>query len=49
MMERLRISDNNRYFERSDGTPFIWLADTPWTVPARLKWDDVQHYMKTEN
>ena len=47
MMERLRISDNNRYFERSDGTPFIWLADTAWTVPARLKWDDVQHYMKT--
>ena len=46
-MERLAISDNGRYFVKPDGTPFIWLADTAWTVPARLKWDDVQHYMKT--
>ena len=46
-MDRLRISDNGRYFVKADGTPFIWLADTAWTVPARLKWDDVQHYMKT--
>ncbi|MBP3912814.1 MAG: DUF4038 domain-containing protein [Lachnospiraceae bacterium] len=46
-MEKLRISENNRYFENADGSPFIWLADTAWTVPARLKWDDVLHYMKT--
>ena len=46
-MEPLRISDNNRYLVRPDGTPFIWLADTAWTVPARLSWYDVQHYMKT--
>ena len=46
-MEPLRISDNNRYLTFSDGTPFIWLADTAWTVPARLSWYDVQHYMKT--
>ena len=46
-MDRLRISDNGRYFVHEDGTPFIWLADTAWTVPARLKWDDVQYYMKT--
>ena len=46
-MDKLRISDNGRYFVKPDGTPFIWLADTAWTVPARLAWDDVQHYMKT--
>ena len=46
-MDRLRISGNGRYFVKPDGTPFTWLADTAWTVPARLKWDDVQHYMKT--
>ena len=46
-MERLRISDNGRYFVREDGSPFIWLADTAWTVPARLKWDDVHYYMQT--
>jgi hypothetical protein len=46
-MDKLRISDNGRYFVKADGTPFIWLADTAWTVPAKLKWDDVQHFMKT--
>ena len=46
-MDRLRISDNGKYFVKPDGSPFIWLADTAWTVPARLKWDDVLHYMKT--
>ena len=46
-MEKLRISDNGRFFVKPDGTPFIWLADTAWTVPARLKWDDVHHYMRT--
>ena len=46
-MDRLKISENGRYLTKADGTPFIWLADTAWTVPARLKWDDVQHYMKT--
>lgn len=46
-MEKLRISDNGRYFVKADGTPFIWLADTAWTVPSRLKWDDVLYYMNT--
>lgn len=46
-MERLRISENGRYFVKEDGSPFIWLADTAWTIPARLGWDDIQHYMKT--
>ena len=46
-MEKLRIADNGNYLVTSDLAPFIWLADTAWTVPARLSWDDVQHYMKT--
>ena len=46
-MEKLHISENGRYFEKADGSPFVWLADTAWTVPARLKWDDVLHYMET--
>lgn len=46
-MEKLRISDNGRYFVTQDGRPFSWLADTAWTVPARLKWDDVSCYMQT--
>ncbi len=46
-MDRLSISKDGRFFVTADGTPFRWLADTAWTVPARLKWDDVQYYMKT--
>ncbi len=45
-MEKLRISPNRRYFVRGDGTPFPWLADTDWTMPQRLKWDDALYLMK---
>jgi hypothetical protein len=45
-MKRLKISENRRYFVRQDRTPFIWLADTAWTMPQRLKWDDVDYYMR---
>jgi hypothetical protein len=26
----LKVSENRRYFEYGDGTPFLWLADTWW-------------------
>lgn len=45
-MEKLHISENNRYFVKEDGSPFIWLADTAWTMPQRMKWDDVDYFMK---
>lgn len=45
-MERLRISENGRYFIKPDGTPFTWLADTVWTMPQRMKWDDAEYLMK---
>jgi len=36
----LRVSENKRYFEHSDGTPFYWLGDTWWTgLSDRLPWD----------
>lgn len=44
-MERLNISDNKRYFVTPDGKPFPWLADTVWTMPQRLKWDDAEYLM----
>lgn len=46
-MEKLKISENNRYFVHADNTPFTRLADTVWTMPQRIKWDDVEYYMKT--
>ena len=45
-MERLKISENKRYFVTPDGKPFPWLADTVWTMPQRLKWDDAEHLMQ---
>lgn len=45
-MEKLKISKNNRYFVQTNGTPFTWLADTAWTMPQRMKWDDVEYYLK---
>lgn len=36
-MERLKISENKRYFVKANGEPFIWLADTAWTMPQRMK------------
>lgn len=44
-MEKLHFSENGRYFVTKDGKPFVWIADTAWTLPARLKWDDVNRYM----
>lgn len=45
-MERLKISENKRYFIKESGEKFIWLADTDWTMPQRLKWDDVEYLMQ---
>ena len=45
-MEKLRISENGRFFVKADGTPFPWLADTVWTIPQRMKWDDVEYLMQ---
>lgn len=44
-MERLHISDDGRHLVTESGSPFFYLADTAWTMPQRLKWDDVLHYM----
>lgn len=46
-MDRLRISENRRYFVKEDGTPFTWLADTDWTMPLAMKWDDALYLMQT--
>lgn len=45
-MKKLKISENRRYIETADGKLFPWLADTAWTIPQRMKWDDVEYYMQ---
>jgi len=37
----LRVSQNRRYLEHCDGTPFFWLGDTWWMgLCKRLSWPD---------
>lgn len=36
----LRLSENRRYIEHVDGTPFFWLADTVWCGPLFAELDD---------
>lgn len=37
----LRVSENHRYLEHIDGTPFFWLADTWWMgLCKRLTWPE---------
>jgi Protein of unknown function (DUF4038)/Putative collagen-binding domain of a collagenase len=45
-MEKLIISENRRLLTQQSGKPFIWLADTDWTIAHRLKWDDVEYLMQ---
>ena len=39
-MQRLRVSEDGRRLVTEQGDPFFYLADTAWTLPQRLKWDD---------
>ena len=32
----LRVSDNQRFLQYTDGTPFFWLGDTGWLLPQSL-------------
>ncbi|MBD3292812.1 MAG: DUF4038 domain-containing protein, partial [Armatimonadia bacterium] len=36
----LRVGEDRRYLERSDGTPLFWLADTAWNGALRATDDD---------
>ena len=37
----LRLSENRRYLQYADGTPFLWLADTWWFgMSSRLRWPE---------
>lgn len=44
-MERLQVSSDGRRLVTEQGTPFCYLADTAWTLPQRLKWDDALYYL----
>ena len=45
-LERLRVSADGRRLVTASGRPFLYLADTAWTLPQRLKWDDARYFME---
>ncbi|MBU1820311.1 MAG: glycoside hydrolase family 140 protein [Bacteroidetes bacterium] len=43
----LRVSDNQRYLQTTDGKPFFWLGDTAWELFHRLNREEADRYLKT--
>ena len=44
---RIRVSDNKRFLQHADGTPFFWLGDTGWEIFHRLTREEAGHYLET--
>ncbi len=42
---KLKVSENHRYLQHEDGTPFFWLGDTGWLLPERLNRDEAEFYL----
>jgi hypothetical protein len=41
---RLRVSDNRRFLQHADGTPFFYQADTAWELFHRLTREEMKTY-----
>ena len=41
----VQVSDNQRFLQHADGTPYFWLGETAWLMPQRLKRDEVSYYL----
>ncbi len=42
---KLKVSENHRYLQHENGTPFFWLGDTGWLLPERLNRDEAEFYL----
>ena len=43
--QQLRISDNQRYIQKADGKPFLWLGDTAWELFHKLNREEATEYL----
>lgn len=43
---RLEVSDNNRFLQHEDGTPFFYLGDTAWELFHRLDRGEAEKYLE---
>lgn len=44
--QSLRVSENNRFLVKADGSPFFWLADTAWELFHRCDREEATIYLK---
>jgi hypothetical protein len=44
---QIRVSENQRFLESKDGTPFFWLGDTAWELFHRLTREEIEEYLET--
>jgi hypothetical protein len=44
--QQLKVSDNQRYFVKQDGTPFFYLGDTAWELFHRLNREEADLYLQ---
>ena len=42
----LKVSENQRFLVKEDGTPFFWLADTAWELLHRCTRDQAVMYLR---
>lgn len=42
---KLRVSDNSRFLQHENGTPFFWLGETGWLMPQQLDRGKVSYYL----
>jgi hypothetical protein len=43
---QLKVSDNNRYLEFEDGTPFFYMGGTAWELFHRLNKSETERYLE---
>ncbi len=42
---KLEVSANGHYMQHTDGTPFLWIADTGWGMIQQLKREEIDMYL----
>jgi hypothetical protein len=43
----IRVSQNKRFFQNPDGSPFFWMADTAWELFHRTTKEEAIYYLET--
>src|SRR5262245_31906974 len=44
--QRLKVSDNQRFIVKADGSPFFYLGDTAWELFHRLNREEADRYLR---